>query len=968
MREAVKRVSGGWSFFGLFLAFAMGTLVLFGLYYHVTSVRRAANTGLTLATAAEGTASFLERWRGEKLADAEAVLADPGTNLLLTSVVGGTASPQTRQEANAWLIRMSRLYDFRSATLTDAHGDAVLGAGDEGERTGEEGRLRIQEAIATQKPLLSDFHFNKTIDFVHLDLVAPLRVPAGGAASCQGAVLFRIDPSRALYPELKIWPGAGATAERFIVRREGARILYLSPLKFKKDAPLLFSMPQGSPDLLSATNGEQGAAKVVGYRMAPVFCASRRVTGTQWFVVAQMDDDEAMAPIRRLGTELSAAVLLLILATGGVGLSQWRSYRLQNKLQEARTLDEERRRFQSLAECAPFGFVLIEPGGQISYINPRFTELFGYGIGDIPTQETWRQKAYPDETYRRIVADSWRADSNSTPQGELRSRVFELSCMDGARKTVRFYSSLLPTGQVLMTLNDITEQAASRARLQASEERFRRFFEDTPAACYVASAKGELLACNSAYLDLLGFASEKEAFFSPVGAIFCSRSERESLLEDMRQSSRLALRECGYKKADGKEILVLESASVLPGEAGEITSVTGFMVDVTRRKELEKQLRQAQRMESIGQLAGGVAHDFNNLLQAIMGSTEILERGLGAQSPWLQELETIRLTGERAAALTRQLLAFSRQTIITPNVCDPNALVEDLLPIIKRLMPELIQTDFIPGRGAGLIFVDKTQFEQVLLNLCVNARDAMMPQGGAITIETVQVVVNGAYVQAHPWAKKGRYVLLSVTDSGTGMTPEVIARAFEPFFTTKPQGKGTGLGLSTVYGIVKQHGGMVNLYSEPGNGTTVKLYFPVAEQRAADVGPRVAGPVRGGSEKVLVVEDDREVRNVVADVLRSFGYNVIPASDGHEAMEIIREDSALQLVLSDVVMPNMGGRELMEAARLLRPNLRFLLTSGYSENAVHHGFILDPTINFLSKPYGMDTLARKVRETLDGCK
>ncbi len=966
MGQIMKRWGSGWAFFGLFVALAIGTLAIFGAYYRATSERRISNGRQELAAVANITAGFLARWRADRIADAQAMLADPDTNRRLAEVIRGSATEREKASVHVWLDSASRLYEFKSATLTDSQGNPVVGVGQEGEVTGEPAKKRVAAAIASGEPILSDLHFNKTVDFIHLDLVVPIKLPAGEPANGEGAVLFRIDPERSLYRELQIWPGAGLSAERFIARKDGGSVTYLSPLKFKEGAPLKFSVLCKPANLLFPETAGSEAESLQGldYRGVLVVGAARTVPDTQWIVVAQKDMSEVMAPVRHLGMALGAGVVLLILATGGVGWSQWRSYRLQNRLEEAKALDLERERFQGLAECAPFGFAIIEPDGGISYINPAFTFLFGYTPEDVPTLKAWRAKAYPDESYRRIVGDSWKNDAHSAPKESLLSRVFEVACKNGAKKTVRFYATMLPTSQILMTLNDITEQAASRAKLQASEERFRRFFEDTPAVCYVASVEGELLACNAAYRDLLGFASDKEAFAAPPGALFCSSTERDALIQEMKRSGCLTLMERSYQKAGGEEITVLESLSPIPDEAGEIHAVAGFMVDMTKRKELEKQLRQAQRMESIGQLAGGVAHDFNNLLQAIVGSTEILQRGLGAQSPWQQELETIQRTSGRAAALTKQLLAFSRQTLITPQVCDPNPLVEDLLPIVKRLLPESIQLDFIPGQGAGLVFVDKTQFEQVILNLCVNARDAM-PQGGAITVETTQVVVNGSYVEAHPWAKKGRYVLLTVTDSGVGMTPEVMARAFEPFFTTKSPGKGTGLGLSTVYGIVKQHGGMVNLYSEPGKGTAVKLYLPVAEQRAVEVGARVIGPVRGGSEKILVVEDDLEVLHVVTEVLRSLGYEVISASDGREALDIIRESPLVQLVLSDVVMPRMGGRELMEQARLLRPGLRFLLTSGYSENAVHHGFVLDPRINFISKPYGMDSLARKIRDALD---
>ncbi len=303
--------------------------------------------------------------------------------------------------------------------------------------------------------------------------------------------------------------------------------------------------------------------------------------------------------------------------------------------------------------------------------------------------------------------------------------------------------------------------------------------------------------------------------------------------------------------------------------------------------------------------------------------------------------------------------------MIAPRPLDLNELLTRFLPTVRRMIPESIDIDFIPARALGAVLADSGQLEQIVMNLLVNARDAM-PGGGTISVETEAVLVNGDFIAAHPWAREGRYALLSVSDTGTGMDGETMAHVFEPFFTTKGAEEGTGLGLATVYGIVKQHEGMIHVYSEPEKGTTFKVYLPIVERRAVEVGPKLEGAVKGGAETLLVVEDDPAVRSVMEALLTELGYAVLTAEDGVEALEVLRGDSAptIDLVISDIIMPRMGGKELLEEAGAAWPDLRFLFTTGYSENVVHEGFVRKEGIAFLSKPFGKDTLARKVREML----
>jgi len=382
-------------------------------------------------------------------------------------------------------------------------------------------------------------------------------------------------------------------------------------------------------------------------------------------------------------------------------------------------------------------------------------------------------------------------------------------------------------------------------------------------------------------------------------------------------------------------------------------------------REKEEQLRQSQKMEAVGKLAGGIAHDFNNLLTAINGYSELTMRKLRPEDPLRRNIEEIKKAGDRAAGLTRQLLAFSRKQVLQPKVFDLNTVVAELEKMLHRLIGEDIQLKTALHANLGSIKADPGQIEQVIMNLVVNARDAM-PHGGKLTVETLNINLDEEYAAHHVAVKSGSYVMLSVSDTGCGMDEETQARIFEPFYTTKEQGKGTGLGLSTVYGIIKQSGGNIWVYSEVGQGTTFKIYLPRTASGAPEY-KRSTEPERSlrGSETILLAEDDEMVRNLVRTVLGTYGYQILEAVNGAAALSIC-EDSAepIHLLLTDVVMPEMSGRDLANRFNHLRPDSKVLYMSGYTdESIVHHG-VLDADAYFIQKPFAPDSLARKVREIL----
>jgi PAS domain S-box-containing protein len=409
----------------------------------------------------------------------------------------------------------------------------------------------------------------------------------------------------------------------------------------------------------------------------------------------------------------------------------------------------------------------------------------------------------------------------------------------------------------------------------------------------------------------------------------------------------------------------------LRGPDGEIIGVIGVALDITDRKQLADQLRQSQKLQAVGELAGGVAHDFNNLLMVVKGHAEMLldrlpDVAADRQSPARQNVEQIQQAAERAAGLTRQLLAFSRMQVLQPRVLDLNEVVAGMIQMVSRVIGANIELAFLPGANLGRVKADPSQIEQVALNLVVNARDAM-PDGGRLTIETSNVHLDRDYATEHAVVDPGHYVMLTVSDSGIGMDAATQARIFEPFFTTKSQGRGTGLGLATVYGVVKQSGGYVWVYSEVGHGTTFKVYLPMVQAPAETKAPeKIASGHESGTETILIVEDEQSVRELVSEYLSARGYQVLDAADGTQALEIAAAHKGkIQLLITDVVMPRLSGRELAARLAATRPDLKVLYISGYTDDSVFRHGVLEGGMAFLQKPFNLKALASKIREILE---
>jgi len=514
------------------------------------------------------------------------------------------------------------------------------------------------------------------------------------------------------------------------------------------------------------------------------------------------------------------------------------------------------------------------------------------------------------------------------------------------------------------------ERARQREALRRQERLLRQIIDANPSLIFVKDWDGRFVLVNEATAQVYGttvaaLVGKTDADFNPnvEEVAHFLRHDRDV----MSSGQPKVIAEEAVTNPTTRETRWFQTIKMpLRSREEGTATLLGVSTEITERKRLEEQLLQSQKMEAVGQLAGGVAHDFNNILTAIVGYTDLLAAELGTNVQQLEDLEEIRKAARRAAALTRQLLAFSRKQVLEPRIIDVNGVVSNLDKMLRSLISENIELKTVLADDLAAARADPNQIEQVIMNLAINARDAM-PEGGTVTIETRNATLDDAYAAQHVSVIPGAYVMLAVTDTGCGMDEKTQSRIFEPFFTTKPPGRGTGLGLSTVYGIVKQTGGNIWLYSEPGKGTTFKIYLPAIAALPEDIGkvaPADALPHGGGT--VLVVEDDEQLRRLTHRALASQGYTVLEADRGSTALDIARRHKGhIDLLLTDVIMPDTNGRKLAETIRAARPGLRVLYMSGYPDGAIASHGMLEPGVAYLPKPFTTEAVARRVREVLE---
>ncbi len=624
-------------------------------------------------------------------------------------------------------------------------------------------------------------------------------------------------------------------------------------------------------------------------------------------------------------------------------------------------------RYRRLFESARDGILILDAETRkITDVNPYMSEILGYTKEEFLGKELWEIGLLKDEEASIAAFEELRRNHY------IRYEDLPLKSQTGKAREVEFISNVYTENdrQVIQcNIRDITERKAAEEAVRQTELKYFNLIESSPGILYLSEPNhpySTIYVCPK--IRDYGYSPE-ELYEKPgMWLDIIHEEDRECVLDELETAHNENLEtDITYriKARDGTIYWWQDKGRYVFDEQGNKTGWQGIILDVTKTKELEHRLRQSQKLESVGRLAGGIAHDFNNMLTAINGYSELALHKLQETDSVYGYIKEIQKAGQRSAELTHQLLAFSRQQLLQPVVVDLNEIIVDTIRMLQRLIGENIQMTTLFGSNVGKILVDPGQFSQIITNLAVNARDAM-PQGGKLTVETSNVFLDQSYTQQDNEVAPGKYTLMTFSDTGTGMSNEVKQNIFEPFFTTKEFGQGTGLGLPTVYGIVKQSGGHIEVFSEEGIGTTFKIYLPRVEVPSEAANVHESLETLNGTETILLVEDEELVCNISKEILEIRGYKVITACNGLEALEVCDKNGfTFDLLMTDIVMPKMGGRELANKIKARMPHLPILFTSGYTDDLVISQDIIENNTNFIQKPFTANTLAEKIRQIFD---
>lgn len=962
-------------------------------------------------------------WRKERLADATFIFENPLVASRFAEFLRRKDDPSLRRELLFWMRSFLRNFSYGSVVFVDTAGERLLEAGSHGGHA-KHARSLAAKALREGRVIFNDFHAEESMGSVHLDISIPLRGSPDKGSTPHGVLVLGIDPHQFLYPLVNTWPMPSNTAETLLIRREGDNVVFLNELRHKKGAALRLRFPVHTEHLAAArvVRGETGVIEAVDYRGVPVLAAVAPVPASPWFIVSKVDTEEIFAPIRRRAWFISFIVASLILASAFGVSTIWRRKREEHyrNLYEAQLSHQAlAERFDYLTKYANDIIILANNDGRIIEANDRAVSTYGYSQKELQAMNLLdlripdaapllsRQMREAEEHNGIVFETVHRRKDGSIFPVETSARVIRMSEGVYYQSIIRDISERKEAEKrlthanrlyaVLSHINQTIVKGDSRARLldeicriSVEHGRFRiawiSMVDEEKGCLHTVAVHGD----DEGYIEAIAATKGGEPLGrDPTGTaigdarqVVCNDIRTDPLMEPWRERalsrgfrSVAAFPLFAGGRVAGSLTLCSEEAQFFSADEirllQEVTADISFALDhmekERERQRLEAQLLQSQRMEAVGQLAGGIAHDFNNILTAIIGYGNLLLMKMAGDDPGRIHVGHILEASDKAAQLARRLLAFSRKQIINPVPVDLNDVIRNVGNLLARIIGEDIELKIALTDEPLTVMADIGQIEQVLMNLCTNARDAM-PEGGLLAIESGRTHMDTHFTSTHGFGTAGDFALLTVTDSGPGMDEETRVRIFEPFFSTKEVGKGTGLGLSIVYGIVKQHRGYIDVYTDPGKGTTFKIYLPLAGLEAEKrVLPTFSqGALPRGSERILLAEDDPAVRQLNRSVLKDFGYAIIEAADGEEAIARFKEEGGtVDLLILDVVMPKRNGKEVLDEIRKTHQATKAIFMSGYTANVIHRKGILEQDVDFLMKPVSLGDLLRKIREVLD---